>query len=159
MLFRSIANSRLKNHRPATGLDAIFSLEFAMAAALVAGNVGLREVSDDFVRRADVQALIGRVTVVSNEDYDPEWPSMSRYDQVRIRLNGGESIESEKVHRALGDASRPLSPDDLRQKFFDCFAAGQSAIDATRLLADLQRIESLPSCRVLFEQSRVPIAA
>ena len=149
----------LKNHRPATGLDAIFSVEFAVAAAIIAGNVGLSEVSDDFVCRADVQALIGRVAVVTNEDYDPEWPAMSRYDQVRVQLNDGTWLESEQVTRALGDAERPLSTDDLRRKFFDCFAAGESAVDAARLLADLQRIDTLPSCRVLFEQCPVSIAA
>ena len=70
-----------------------------------------------------------------------------------------EMIESEKVYRALGDAARPLSTDDLRRKFFDCFEAGQSAVDAGRLLADLQRIEKLPSCRMLFERSRAARAA
>ena len=154
-----IQAATLKNHRPASGLDAIFSVEFAAAAAIVAGNVGLREVSDNFVRRSDVQALIKRVTVSSNDDYDPEWPAMSRYDQVRIRLKDGVVIESEQARRALGDAGRPLSVDDLQRKFFDCLEAGRPELDASGLVTDLQRIERLPSCRVLFEHARKSIAA
>ena len=111
------------------------------------------------MRRPDVQALIKRVTVSSNDDYDPEWPAMSRYDQVRIRLKDGAVIESEKVRRALGDAGRPLSVDDLQRKFFDCLEAGRPELDASGLVTDLQRIERLPSCRVLFEHARKSIAA
>ena len=76
-----------------------------------------------------------------------QWPAMSRYDQVRIRLKDGVVIESEQVRRALGDAGRPLSVDDLQRKFFDCLEAGRPELDAGGLFNDLQRIERLPSCR------------
>ncbi len=52
----------LKHHRPQTGLDAKFSVEFALAAAILAGRVGLRELTDEFVRRPDVQELLGGST-------------------------------------------------------------------------------------------------
>ncbi|HUX23137.1 MAG TPA: MmgE/PrpD family protein, partial [Burkholderiales bacterium] len=41
----------LRNHAPQTGLEAKFSMEFAMASALIAGRAGLAELSDAFVRR------------------------------------------------------------------------------------------------------------
>jgi 2-methylcitrate dehydratase PrpD len=149
----------LKNHRPATGLDAIFSAEFGVAAALVAGNVGLAQVSDEFVARADVQALIGRVSVVANEDYDPDWPAMSRFDQVRMRLTDGETMTSDPVYRALGDAKRPLAPAELTAKFLDCFAAGRSMVDASRVLEDLKRCETLASCRALYRKNAAAVPA
>jgi 2-methylcitrate dehydratase PrpD len=37
----------LRNHSPKTGLEAKFSMEFAMAAALVAGRVGLAELTSN----------------------------------------------------------------------------------------------------------------
>ena len=43
----------LRNARPQTGLEAKFSMQFAMAAALVARHVGLREVTDEFVLRPE----------------------------------------------------------------------------------------------------------
>jgi 2-methylcitrate dehydratase PrpD len=153
-----IQATTLKNHRPANGLDAIFSVEFGVAAALLAGNVGLNEVSDEFVARADVQALLKRVSVNANEDYDPEWPAMSRYDQVSLRLTNGETLVSEPVARALGDAQRPLTAADLRAKFLDCFAAGKSKADATRLLQALERCEELTSCRELYRPAATAVA-
>jgi 2-methylcitrate dehydratase PrpD len=159
VMLGKIQAATLKNHRPATGLEAIFSAEFAVAAALVAGNVGLAQVSDEFVRRADVQALIARVTVVANEDYDPAWPAMSRFDQVRMRLMNGETITSDPVYRALGDAQRPLAPAELTAKFLDCFAAGKAAADAANVLEDLKRCEELTSCRALYRQSVIAVSA
>jgi 2-methylcitrate dehydratase PrpD len=159
VMLGKIQAATLKNHRPATGLDALFSVEFAVAAAVIAGNVGLREVSDEFVARADVQNLLKRVTVVANEDYDPAWPAMARYDQVRMRLKGGTTLTSEPVYRALGDAQRPLAPADLRAKFLDCFAAGKCGADGAHVLQQLQRIETLPSCRELYRQRVAAISA
>ena len=145
-----IQATTLKNHRPANGLDAIFSVEFGVAAALLAGNVGLREVSDAFVARAEVQALLRRVTVNANEDYDPAWPAMSRYDQVSVRLTNGETLVSEPVYRALGDAQRPLTAADLRAKFLDCFTAGKAIADAAAVLNLLENLETAGSCRTLY---------
>lgn len=159
VMLGKIQATTLKNHRPATGLDAIFSVEFAVAAALLAGNVGLNEVSDDFVARADVQALLRRVSVIANEDYDPAWPAMARFDQVFVHLTSGETLKSEPVTRALGDAQRPLTPDDLRAKFLDCFAAGKSAADAQRVFHELGRLETLPACRALYLQTAAAAAA
>ena len=47
----------LRNSRPQTGLEAKFTMQFAMAAALVARKVGLSELTDEFVRRPEVQAI------------------------------------------------------------------------------------------------------
>jgi 2-methylcitrate dehydratase PrpD len=159
VMLGQIQAKTLKNHRPATGLDAIFSVEFAVAAAIIAGNVGLQEVSDEFVARADVQNLLKRVTVVATEDYDPAWPAMSRFDQVRVQSKNGTTLASEPVYRALGDAQRPLAPADLRAKFVDCLAAGQSALDADQLFGQLQRIETLPAYRALYRRDVAAMSA
>src|SRR5574341_582806 len=110
----------LRNHAPQTGLAAKFSIEFAMAAAVIARRVGLGELTDAFVRRADVQALMRRVSVETNRNYDPEMPGASVWDQVRVRLVDGTVLESEQVRRARGHATRPLSDDELFEKFRGC---------------------------------------
>jgi 2-methylcitrate dehydratase PrpD len=153
----------LKHHRPQTGLEAKFSAEFAVAAALLSGNLGLREVTDDYVRRSDVQDLMRRVTIVTNENYDPDVLGFSMYDQVKITLRGGRVIEGPQVRHALGNVKRPLAPEDLSKKFLDCFATASGIVrpdvDADALLANLERLEALPSVRDLVRRSRLPAAA
>src|SRR5438128_2683914 len=87
----------LRNHRPQTGLEAKFSMEFAMASAVVARRAGLAEYSDSFVRRPEVQDLMSRVRIETNQNYDPKVSGASVWDQVRIDLAAGGSIESEKA--------------------------------------------------------------
>src|SRR5437764_9630377 len=88
----------LRNHTPQTGLEAKFSMEFAMVAAVISRRAGLAEYSDEFVRRPEVQELMKRVTVVTNENYDPVQIGASVFDQVTIDLAGGGQVQSEQVH-------------------------------------------------------------
>ena len=131
----------LRNHRPQTGLSAKFSIEFAMASAIVARRVGLAELTDGFVQRADVQALMQRVNIVTNTDYDPESSGAAMADQVTIRLTDGGVLEGERVHRARGHADRPLAEADLFAKFEDCLNVGRSTIPPAVLFERLRAME------------------
>jgi 2-methylcitrate dehydratase PrpD len=133
----------LRNHQPQTGLAAKFSMEFAMAAAVIARRAGLAEYTDGFVRRPEVQELMRRVGVETNQNYDPEVSGASVFDQVRVDLRGGGSIESEKVARAKGHADRPLSEDELFEKFRTCLDAGGSRVSPEMLIDRLRRLEAL----------------
>jgi 2-methylcitrate dehydratase PrpD len=139
----------LRNHAPETGLAAKFSIEFAMAAAVTAGRVGLGELTDTFVRRADIQQLMRRVTVETNRDYDPETPGASVHDQVRVRLVDGTVLESEPVRHARGHATRPLSDAELFEKFRACLDVGIVKLDAGRLFERLRRLQDVASAREL----------
>ncbi|MFI4988127.1 MAG: MmgE/PrpD family protein [Alphaproteobacteria bacterium] len=139
----------LRNHRPGTGLAAKFSMEFAMAAAVIAGRVGLAELSDDSVRRRDVQELIARVVLEPNENYDEESLGGAVYDQVFVHLKDGVVLQSEQVRRARGHAERPLASEELWQKFAGCLATVNSGHDAAKLFARLERLEELASVREL----------
>ncbi len=131
----------LRNHRPQTGLAAKFSIEFAMACAIVARRVGLAELTDGFVQRPEVQGLMQRVETTTNTDYDPTLPGASMADQVTIRLKSGEALEGEKVRRARGHADRPLADPELFAKFADCFSVGRSAVPAQEMFERLRGME------------------
>jgi 2-methylcitrate dehydratase PrpD len=133
----------LRNHNPQTGLEAKFSMEFAMAASVIARRAGLAEYTDDFVRRADVQDLMRRVAIVTNQNYDPEMSGASAWDQVRVDLAGGGTIESEKVRRAKGHADQPLSEAELFEKFRACLDAGSARVAPEALFDRLKKLEDL----------------
>jgi 2-methylcitrate dehydratase PrpD len=133
----------LRNHQPQTGLAAKFSMEFAMAAAVIARRAGLAEYTDGFVRRPEVQELMRRVGVETNQNYDPEVSGASVFDQVRVDLVGGGTLASEKAARAKGHADRPLSEDELFEKFRTCLDAGGARIAPETLFDRLGRLEDL----------------
>jgi 2-methylcitrate dehydratase PrpD len=133
----------LRNHEPNTGLAAKFSMEFAMASGIIAKRVGLRELTDEFVQRSDVQALMQRVEIRTTSEYDAELPGAAPADQVKIELVSGETIAGEPVKRATGHATRPLTDAQIYEKFADCLDAGTSDIPADVLFKRLSAIQSM----------------
>ena len=142
----SISKTRamiLRNHRPQTGLEGKFSMEFAMAASVIARRASLAEFTDGFVRRPDVQALMQKVAIETTENYDPEVSGAALFDQVRVELVGGETLETAQVHRARGAAELPLSDGELFEKFGTCLEAGQARIAPEVLFGRLKNLERL----------------
>jgi 2-methylcitrate dehydratase PrpD len=132
----------LRNHQPQTGLEAKFSMQFAMAASVISRRASLGEYTDEFVRRPEVQELMRRVSLVTNQDYDPVQVGASVYDQVIVELTNGERVESEKVRRARGHAERPLGEAELFDKFRTCLDAGQARLSPEVLFGRLKNLEN-----------------
>lgn len=139
----------LRNARPQTGLEAKFSMEFAMAAALVAGRVGLDQLSDAFVRRDDVQAQFGKVAVATTEDRMEGDETFAPFDRVEVQLTSGEVLAHPPITHARGNWKLRLTDAELREKFAACVtpAVGRQAVD--RLWAQLRDLPQLPSLRDL----------
>src|ERR1700730_9488107 len=133
----------LRNHTPQTGLEGKFSMEFAMAAAVISRRASLGEYTDEFVRRPEVQQLMRKVRLVTNENYDPVQIGASVYDQVTVELANGERLESEKVKRARGHAELPLGEAELFDKFRTCPDAGHARISPERLFDRLRNLEKI----------------
>jgi len=139
----------LRNHAPQTGLEAKFSMEFAMASALIAGRAGLAELTDDFVRRADVQALMKRVVVREDEREDPAMPGYAIYDEVTLETDGGPRPGSVQVTKVRGGPDLPLSREELWAKFEGCVQVGTARVPARDLFDALMSLERLPQVRNL----------
>jgi 2-methylcitrate dehydratase PrpD len=133
----------LRNHTPQTGLAGKFSMEFAMAAAVISRRAGLGEYTDEFVRRPEVQDLMRRVSIITNENYDAEVSGASVWDQVTVELVNGERVESDQVRRARGHAERPLGEAELFDKFRTCLDTGHARIPAELLFDRLRRLDAI----------------
>jgi 2-methylcitrate dehydratase PrpD len=131
----------LRNHRPSTGLEAKFSIEFAMACALVAGRAGLTELTDDFVQQALVQRVIERVHVTPIPADDPETPAAAYADQVIVTVRDGKRLAADPVHQALGHAQRPMDRLQLQAKFVDALAHGRYEGDSLALFERLSTLD------------------
>ncbi|MBJ3774548.1 MmgE/PrpD family protein [Acuticoccus mangrovi] len=138
----------LRNHRPTTGLEAKFSMEFAMASALVARRVGLSELTDRFVRRPEVLAAMEKVSFSTTAEVVPGTP-FAPSDRVSVTARG-RRIDSPPVEYAKGSWERRLTDDELREKFLDCArrrlepAAAGALYDALLGLGDLASLRDLP---------------
>jgi 2-methylcitrate dehydratase PrpD len=108
----------LIHHRPDTGLQGKFSLEYAAAAALLDGYPGFASFTDDAVRRDAARKLTALVetTLVPGGDWllDGEL-------QVRIHTGNG-SVHEATLAFPPGSPARPPTPAQLSGKLADCVA-------------------------------------
>jgi 2-methylcitrate dehydratase PrpD len=131
----------LIHHRPQTGLQGKFSVEYVITAALLDGRVTLASFTDEAVQRPEAQALIEKVTwatAATPPVGEATWDQA--YSVVTVRTKDGrESTFRTDVPR--GDRRSPLSRDDLQAKFADCCDFSGSGWDADALLAELWAID------------------
>jgi 2-methylcitrate dehydratase PrpD len=121
---------------PQVGLEGKFSIFHSTAAALIFGAAGEKQYSDECVRDPKVVALRGRVEAV----VDPK----KRDDEVHvtIRLKDGRVLEK-YIEHAIGSRERPMTNDDLSEKFHDLADDILGREQGARLLDTAWSLESL----------------
>jgi len=139
----------LIHDRPATGLEAKFSMQYVLAAALLDGRVGLDAFEDAAVRRPAAQALLPRVTVHEDPTIAAGAnPIEEGHVDVEVRLRAGATLTRRVVH-PRGSPRDPLRPADLAAKFLDCADAALEPEEAEAALTRLLAVEREPDVRGL----------
>lgn len=106
----------LIHHRPATGLQGKFSLEYGLACALLDDPIGVDSFSDEAVARPDARRLMEAVGVSSNEGGDG---LLSGEVAIELTLDDGNVLRSE-LQLPPGAPGRALTEEQLEQKLRDC---------------------------------------
>lgn len=136
----------LRNRNPQNGLEAKFSIEFAMASALIARQVGLAQLTDNFVRRPDVSSTFKRVSIATT----PTGGALfSESDTVSVVLGSGRQIDHAPVSNARGSWENPMSADEFKTKFMDCAQQAIGSNRAVSLFESLMHLEGAPTLRDL----------
>ena len=124
--------------QPQTGLEAKFSMQYAVTAALLDGAVLLSSFEDQAVQRPVVQAFLSKVHVT--EGVPPMFP---RWANISIALHNGHVFEK-RVDHLRGSTELPLSDADLIEKGLDCCKYGEHAVSAKDLARSCFGIDHLP---------------
>ena len=140
----------LTYHRPTTGLEGKFSMEFSLASILVLRRAGLAEYSDEIVNRGDIQRTIRKIdyTVFSDEEAAAQgYTLLTTF--IDIMLQDGRKL-SARVDAAKGSASMPMTEDEVAEKFRDCAAFARWPTARTeKIIALVLNLEALSDMRVL----------
>jgi 2-methylcitrate dehydratase PrpD len=95
---------------PTIGLEGKFSVYHCCAVALIFGQAGEPEYSDEVVNRPDVLAMRAKVNAVVTDGID------EAAADVTAVMKDGRRIHIEIEH-AIGSLERPMSDKDLEAKF------------------------------------------
>jgi 2-methylcitrate dehydratase PrpD len=136
----------LIHHRPRTGLEGKFSLEYCVARALVSGGVRLNSFSEEAMREPEVQRLIEGMKWV--EKYP--MPVMGTPEgfgakSVTVTVRNGKKYDA-TVRVARGMPTNPLSAHEFNAKYRDCASTvlPEEAVEGSlSLLAGMQRVATV----------------
>jgi len=136
------ADDALIYKEPRTALEAKFSMEYALTAAILDGRVTLASFTDEMVLRPQIRALMARVRT----EYKPE-PGA----EVVILAHGEYRALATVVR---GDPANPLSWDEILQKCYQCLEGIVATVRVDALVDAVTRIEQLSDIRQLTEHLR-----
>lgn len=129
--------------RPVNVVDAQFSVQYAVAAALIDRKLGLPQFAPERIVARDVREMMDRTRCYTrpdlNTNYPKEWPT-----EITISLADGRKLTS-KVQQPSGDVTNPITPERLRAKFEGLASVALSAPATQRVYELARQLWDLPS--------------
>jgi 2-methylcitrate dehydratase PrpD len=130
---------------PKSGLEAKFSIQYWVAAALVYGKLDLPEITDRAIQNPKIQRLLSITTAVASPELGPGM-------QPRIRFSRGAEQILIECGRGKGSPDDPMSVDEINRKFIACAEWGGLSPEKAQTIADI--VMHLDECDNLKELMR-----
>ena len=139
----------LIHDRPATGLEAKFSMPFCAAAAVADGQVGLATFSAARLADPALDELRRRISMHVDASLDPAAPALTQ-SRVQVALADGGVLCAD-ARGARGYPDRPPTAEQRSHKFLSCAAFALPEARARAALAAVANIERESDIRALVE--------
>jgi len=134
-------------YQPKEVIEAQFSLRFSLALRLLTGDNDLRQYLDPVMWNDSAMLKIGKKIELFG---DPTAVGQRRFAcQMKIYLTAGGEF-SDSLAAPKGGYKNPLTPDELREKFYRLgkSALGEEKLDA--IAAGVERVESAADICAIF---------
>jgi len=138
---------------PQNVVDAQFSLQYAVAVALLRRRAGLEEYADDFLRSRVHARIIDKIDCRGDAEMEKEFPDKW---QARVRIETGRGTFEAHQDHPKGDPRNPLSWEELIERFHDLTGPVLDA-EARRLL--VERVRGLERLSGIGEVTELVAAA
>ena len=129
----------LNEPRPPTMESASYSIPFLVGAAVVDGEVGIDQITEERLSDSDVLNVADKVRIVCTPEFDRCFPGMIA-SEVEIETVSGLRYKT-RVTRPKGDPQNPLSDKELVDKFKRLAKESISPETAKRVIGAVEILE------------------
>ncbi len=135
------AADALHHADPETGLQAKFSMEYAVASGIARDRVGLAAFEDDALDHPEVQRVRERVDFAVDDDF--------HYDshEAVVRIETPDGTVERRQENPPGTHDNPLDDETFSAKFDDC----------SRRVLDADRVDSLYDLLMSLDEAVDPV--
>jgi len=119
---------------------AQFSIQYTVAAALVRGDMFLRELDPALFKDEQIRDLASRIRVEPDQELRSD--SVLGHTEVIIQCKNDVTIQG-KIQFPLGSPARPMSYRDCAEKFMKCIPYAVNPVDSDQAEQLINRIETL----------------
>jgi 2-methylcitrate dehydratase PrpD len=127
-------------HKPKSAYEGKFSIPYCIAASLLRGKVLLEDFTEERVAAPEAQALLSKVEFQYPQEYK-ENPMALKGEVIVSLVNGAEV--SCKIDIPKGDASNPMTEEELSAKFQDCTHRALQQKEIEKVMGMIHNLESL----------------
>ena len=136
------------NPDPQTPLAAKFSVQYAVARALVNGAVRLDDFEGEAHFDSNVRAIMAKTTAMPHPDMPDDSPDQFGAEVI-VALKDGRTV-ARRINSLVGrGGDYPLTSDELWEKFNDCAKRVLPANEIPALFAKLENLEKIKNIRDL----------
>lgn len=121
--------------RPANPAAAANSVFYTVARAFAKGRLGLEDFTVAALHEAAPAAMVERMTYALDD-------ALGSSGIVEVAKRDGSRF-ARRIDRPLGTRAKPMTPDQLAQKFVDCAAFAAKPVAVDRIIATVERLETL----------------
>ncbi len=139
----------LVSNHPKSVVEARFSLQYAIACALVYRQITLAEYCDEKVQDSRIQDIMPRINMSVDKDLAKLGFIGTAPIKLKITLVSGQEIYAEN-DLAIGNPEKPFSEADIKNKFLLC-TQKLTEHKQKKLLSQLLELEKVTSVTVITQ--------
>ncbi len=129
------------DYEPLSVLQAQMSLKYAVAVAVIDGEVTMDQFSEERIRAPEILQLTKKIKVVLDKEIDRWYPEKFS-SNVEIHLQDG-SIVSAYVEHPKGSPDNPMRAEEVERKFLHLSSGIISKEKALRIIEIVRKLEDL----------------
>jgi len=119
---------------------AQFSIQYTVAAALIRGDMFLKELDPSLFKDEEIRNLASRIHVEPDQELRSD--SVLGHTEVMIQCENDVTVQG-KIEFPIGSPERPMSYRDCAEKFMKCVPYTFNPVDSGHAEELIDRIETL----------------